>query len=1838
MFPLCPPECNVTPLPLVGVCTPPRLHGLLRSTLEACASSKTYGAQPRTNFIFFDSDQVLASPDILSPSRRSSGIPVSASGASPAFYGGFVPAFVRGPFRAQPGLFASPRSSGQTHANSQCGIQSAVFSPPGHLPFHKEEEAPRPSEADGGRAQSTGHPGENFYPPHTLSDGAGSVGKEGAPSSFPASSSATSGPSGKGDAGGGTGESGGGPLAWASSPVGTMSGHASSSVFTAEATLSSLRRAPPGKKKTTVAPEHHLNKGLLRHGWMRKQLTDRPAAYILCFDWREAFSEHPPLAAPPSASSTTALSEPERSTDPWLREQASSCLSSARSCSPVCPASLRRVTSDMAAHSSASSAGPTRSSQSVSGSASSCCPCCPHAGAASRSTGRAAVCDPDAGPSQTQAQERRNGQQGRSHSRDAIRGDVPVPHVSGWPPQENSENFPHCPPGSRLCCRQGFCPKEQKSYGATAEGGRASSGTTTTTAGLGTPLDLEPGGESQRDVGTTMPVLSSPGGGGTRQGISREPAQEEDAGRPVSPWGTEKQGEGTGQSVEGPLAGRGAGLTSGARELAVARAEHAALALIECVRERLHRKKVAPKMVLFVILPVGLSDPQGAVNCLRRLNPSEIAALFVTCGIDDIQTKMERLEQVAHDCGIEHYENESRRYRKQIQHAPKAGADRAQSSASHVFQARNLVKAGYVLEFAGQPHAAMKSFIAAWQLLTTDKQMASAVERMALCNLLSVRMYHMYFQASEPGKAAHHAREHRAVLRENAPEDEEQLLGYLLPQWLAELHQLLGQLLEESSRMQQQQLQLLHTHNQGSTVQSGAGNSGTLGGRGGRAEIGEGMGGMAVPHSFSPTSDAWQNPGFHFQAAARYLQELRLWIRRAKVQLQPPSMKGGLNVQSEWIGQLDTLQHGVEPFSSVTANLHPGTAAVMMRQEVILRWIFSVSEQQVATHATHLLSKAHAVYKMIGGSRHCPVIACQLADALFDSQRMLTARQLYATLAQALSANIYGVGSPPSLLASLTSPGTSPHIAGGRDPSPFRSSVAPSTLVDRHDSSSHSALGTRGAGERWPKEGSSVGRAEAGILPSSATPGLAVLRMPQKEKEMPNSEARGHENFPGLFMDTGGNESDGQGGGLSFWAMKNAGWSPLLFYVLARLLLCVCSLLSVPPPPVLYDLARVNPLLHTFEARRVSSFRAPFRTAGSSSLPRSEGASHSENHVSPWAPLSEPSSSLPPYSSGGVMESHDAPSERLGLPCSMEQTPLVVAEAEGEQDGGTQGNDSISNTPIRTLGPLSALAAEEASGREESVPREESRMPGALPSLLDVENYRIGLLAVFQLFNLLALRRREDDPTLRKRQQLYEFIVFGLVPNLRRFVGENTGAERIETPAVVGRQDCVASSERAQGEGREKSRTDSPSERRDRTEKGLVRGRKVESKGIRESDCGDGKEGNKTQQVIAEISLPSVVGWVRFPSVDELRVTEEAGRVGTSGGRRQEYHSGNLSDGAFSPAQETEQQQRDKKEERAFGEAKPKHINKSRLAVEGVVCLEQNFGVDLTLRCFGVLRTTRGVMACQLIPLSPLRSVLTGFGVDKAGERRTAPEREKHTVSSWRPDGQQDSAGGETAAAEACTLVSGTPSWFRLLVSPGEAVLSLFASFSSHPVPSRVVSLSLAWHDCPAVSFCLSTLLPLDPLHPPPKISQPLSWLNHGRLEKNNCAQPPASSQNADSFKFSRTCDPAPPDVQGEIEGQVTVFRSNQDFHCLSSSYSPSGRLFRSRTLSSFVRLQEKVCFHGCWPDPVQKALLQRQLAVPPPPLPVCSQEFAAASSVHLFLPNHKVEIFLKEAACFVEK
>ncbi|KYF40864.1 hypothetical protein TGARI_264090A, partial [Toxoplasma gondii ARI] len=224
MFPLCPPECNVAPLPLVGVCTPARLHGILRTTLEACTTGKSsVPHQPRMNFLFYDSEQVIASPGVLSPSRRSVVSLPSSRGGSVC---------------PSPAPFSSGASPFPFSRLGTASASAPASSPGGEAPLSLSGSA-SPVPADDGVFLAP-RPGAPPSP-----DGAAGAPASAAGPSSHGVASASSSP----DAGGGRGEEG-------SETVGA----APPLLPSKEATLTALRRAPPVKKKTPPAPEQLLNK------------------------------------------------------------------------------------------------------------------------------------------------------------------------------------------------------------------------------------------------------------------------------------------------------------------------------------------------------------------------------------------------------------------------------------------------------------------------------------------------------------------------------------------------------------------------------------------------------------------------------------------------------------------------------------------------------------------------------------------------------------------------------------------------------------------------------------------------------------------------------------------------------------------------------------------------------------------------------------------------------------------------------------------------------------------------------------------------------------------------------------------------------------------------------------------------------------------------------------------------------------------------------------------------------------------------------------------------------------------------------------------------------------------------------------------------------------------------------------------------------------------------------------------------------------------------------------------------------------------------------------------
>ncbi|CAJ1375667.1 unnamed protein product [Effrenium voratum] len=280
------------------------------------------------------------------------------------------------------------------------------------------------------------------------------------------------------------------------------------------------------------------------------------------------------------------------------------------------------------------------------------------------------------------------------------------------------------------------------------------------------------------------------------------------------------------------------------------------------------------RLLVLVVLHPSTVDQEAACAALVRQGTSVVAM-----GKEDLAAKAPRLERLIYQNAMAFYSDEEKRVKKVwVPKTPNAAAQAA-------MQVRTNFKVAFLNEFRKDARAALTAYIKAYEQLLKDADVADAVERMDLCNYITVRMYQRYFASHDVGAAVHHCRIHTASLRRCCVDDEE--LVWRKWHWLSLTnHQIFGDLLDN-------------------VVQK-------------------------VP-SLIDQSDMWQFSGFHFQSAALYSRRLREWALRCLEpgHLLPPWNQGGELQASPYLGQAGHLERPSEvdsPHLEVRLRLAHGQA------------------------------------------------------------------------------------------------------------------------------------------------------------------------------------------------------------------------------------------------------------------------------------------------------------------------------------------------------------------------------------------------------------------------------------------------------------------------------------------------------------------------------------------------------------------------------------------------------------------------------------------------------------------------------------------------------------------------------------------------------------------------------------------------------------------------------------------------------------------------------------------------------------------------------------------------
>lgn len=341
--------------------------------------------------------------------------------------------------------------------------------------------------------------------------------------------------------------------------------------------------------------------------------------------------------------------------------------------------------------------------------------------------------------------------------------------------------------------------------------------------------------------------------------------------------------------------------------------------------------------VLSFLLLHASADPEIVCSTLRQ--QPEASGLVVAKGAGEVATKAQKLEKLVFQNAVAHYTDEEKRQRREL--SPRPGAPVRSTRIQNALQVRANFKAGFLAEFRRDTRAALKSYIKAYEALIHEEDIADVVERMALCNHITLRMYQLYLLSHDVSAAVHHCRIQTATLRSCGGVDDV-TLAWRKPHWLAANHQLFAELLESVA----QQMPLL----------------------------------------IDP-ADLWQFSGFHYQSAADYVGQLQRWATWAgsEDRLQAPSSTGGALQTAPYLGQPETLETPSECSSPA--------------REVALRLAHNQAfEAGHGDRALQLLARSHGAYKERGFTGGVAACGVRMAEEYLSRGDLEAATKLYERL------------------------------------------------------------------------------------------------------------------------------------------------------------------------------------------------------------------------------------------------------------------------------------------------------------------------------------------------------------------------------------------------------------------------------------------------------------------------------------------------------------------------------------------------------------------------------------------------------------------------------------------------------------------------------------------------------------------------------------------------------------------------------------------------------------------------------------------------------------------------
>ncbi|AFZ81723.1 hypothetical protein BEWA_011410 [Theileria equi strain WA] len=164
-------------------------------------------------------------------------------------------------------------------------------------------------------------------------------------------------------------------------------------------------------------------------------------------------------------------------------------------------------------------------------------------------------------------------------------------------------------------------------------------------------------------------------------------------------------------------------------------------------KESNFRKMVPCKFLFLVLLNENLKNPNKAIAGLKNLNPNEVAAICVTCGLSDITIKLSKVEQLMYEISLSYYEKKVHKLSK-VSVGIKNRIQTNPNETDEIYFAATNFKMGFFSEFLSNSKDALNKYTTCWNSIKNMNKDTNIIDKATIAFYVSLRMLHGHFTNS----------------------------------------------------------------------------------------------------------------------------------------------------------------------------------------------------------------------------------------------------------------------------------------------------------------------------------------------------------------------------------------------------------------------------------------------------------------------------------------------------------------------------------------------------------------------------------------------------------------------------------------------------------------------------------------------------------------------------------------------------------------------------------------------------------------------------------------------------------------------------------------------------------------------------------------------------------------------------------------------------------------------------------------------------------------------------------------------------------------------------------